>query len=293
MEPNENGEDDKKKISIKKDSFSEHLDLPLPNLDLPLFVPDYTHSNHDTSQLYDVSTLISQTQKRLGKALKTRYKYSSTHEAPEEPPVLRQTQKYLRKYANSKMCLAVLYADLVGSTNLCMTISVDKLATIIRAFTYEMSFIVQSYGGFVLKYVGDAVISFFPSAASKYLACETAVRCGMSMLSVIRNGLNPILNQYDYPELSGKIGIDEGENAVVQYNTDKNAPLDILGYCMSVSAKMTSLTEPNKITVGEDVYNVLHAELQKRFVQLSYSEKEWKYISKLTGQSYKLHTLNM
>ncbi|MDP9197364.1 MAG: adenylate/guanylate cyclase domain-containing protein [Thermoproteota archaeon] len=279
MEPNENGEDDKKKISIKKDSLSEHLDSPLLN-----GMHDSTDSNHDTSQLYDVTTLISQTQKRLWKALKRRYKYSST---------LDPAQNYLRKYANSKICLAVLYVDLVGSTNLCMTISVDKLATIIRAFTYEMSSVIQSYGGFVLKYVGDAVISFFPSASNKYLACETAVKCGTSQLSVIRNGLNPILNQYDYPELSAKIGIDEGENAVVQYNTDKNSPLDILGYCMSVSAKMTSLTEPNKITIGDDVYNVLRPELQERFVQVSYSEKEWKYVSKRTGQLYKLHTLTM
>ena len=279
MDLNEKGEDKRKKISIKKDPSSEDLDSPF--LKLSHNEPD---SIHDTSQMHDVTTLISQTQKRLWKALKRRYKYSSTFDS---------AQNYLRKHADSKICLAVLYIDLVGSTNLCMTISVDKLAPIIRAFTYEMSSVVQTYGGFVLKYVGDAVISFFPSASSKYLACETAVRCGMSMLSVIRNGLNPILNQYDYPELSAKIGIDEGENAVVQYNTDKNSPLDILGYCMSVSAKMTSLTEPNKITIGEDVYNFLHHELQEGFVQVSYSEKEWKYVSKLTGQLYKPHTLKM
>jgi adenylate cyclase len=278
MDPNEKGEDKRKKISIKKDP-SEDLDSPF--LKLSHNEPD---SSHDTSQMHDVTILISQTQKRLWKALKRRYKYSST---------LDPAQNYLRKHADSKICLAVLYIDLVGSTNLCMTISVDKLATIIRAFTYEMSSVVQTYGGFVLKYVGDAVISFFPSASSKYLACETAVRCGMSMLSVIRNGLNPILNQYDYPELSAKIGIDEGENAVVQYNTDKNSPLDILGYCMSVSAKMTSLTEPNKITIGDDVFNVLRPELREKFVQVSYSEKEWKYVNKRTGQLYKIHTLNL
>jgi len=279
MDLNENGEDKRKKISIKKHPSSEDLDSPFLKLS-----HNEADSSHDPSQMHDVTTLISQTQKRLWKALKRRYKYSST---------LDPAQNYLRKHADSKICLAVLYIDLVGSTNLCMTISVDKLATIIRAFTYEMSSVVQTYDGFVLKYVGDAVISFFPSASSKYVACETAVRCGMSMLSIIRNGLNPILNQYDYPELSAKIGIDEGENAVVQYNTDKNSPLDILGYCMSVSAKMTSLTEPNKITIGDDVFNVLHPELKEKFVQVSYSEKEWKYVNKRTGQLYKLHTLNL
>ena len=279
MDLNKKGVDKRSKISIKKEPSAEDLDSPFLKLSY-----DESNSSHDTSQMHDVTTLNSQTQKRLWKALKRKYKYNST---------LDPAQNYLRKHADSKICLAVLYVDLVGSTNLCMTISVDKLATIIRAFTYEMSFVVQTYGGFVLKYVGDAVISFFPSASSKYLACETAVSCGMSMLSVIRNGLNPILNQYDYPELGAKIGIDEGENAVVQYNTDKNSPLDILGYCMSVSAKMTSLTEPNKITIGDDVFNVLQPDLKDKFVQVSYGEKEWKYVNKQTGQLYKLHSLNL
>ena len=33
------------------------------------------------------------------------------------------------------------------------------------------------------------------------------------MITNIKNGNNPILNQYDYPEL--KIGLDEGENIIV------------------------------------------------------------------------------
>ena len=32
--------------------------------------------------------------------------------------------------------------------------------------------------------------------------------------------ISPILNQYDYPELRVRIGIDVGENAVVQFGWD-------------------------------------------------------------------------
>jgi class 3 adenylate cyclase len=179
----------------------------------------------------------------------------------------------------------------VGSTNLSMTIPVDKLVTIIRAFTYEMSLAVYRYGGFVLKYVGDAVIAFFPSLSNKYIVCDRAVRCGISMLAIIKNGLNPILNQYDYPDLSAKIGIDEGENIIVQYGHDESSTLDIISYCMSVSAKMTSLTKSNNITVGDDVYVRLHPELRQKFVRVNYSAREWNYVSKRTGELYKLYTL--
>ena len=54
------------------------------------------------------------------------------------------------------------------------------------------------------------------------------------MITVVRNGINPILNQDEYPELGIKIGIDEGENTIVQYGHDKSSPIDILSYCMSI-----------------------------------------------------------
>jgi adenylate cyclase len=42
------------------------------------------------------------------------------------------------------------------------------------------------------------------------------------MTAVIKNGINPILNQYDYLELSVKIGIEEGENVIVQFGQDNS-----------------------------------------------------------------------
>jgi adenylate cyclase len=239
-------------------------------------------SKVESDAIYDTDTQIKQTQDRIWKALKRRYQYDSN---------LDSGQNFLKNHVNSKIPLVILYVDLVGSTNLSMTIPVDKLVTIIRAFTYEMSLAVYRYGGFVLKYVGDAVIAFFPSLSNKFVVCDRAVRCGMSMLTVIKNGLNPILNQYDYPDLSAKIGIDEGENIIVQYGHDETSPLDILGYCMSVSSKMTSLTKSNNITIGDDVYVRLHPELRQKFVKVNYSAREWNYVSKRTGELYKLYTL--
>jgi len=248
------------------------------------FISTITSEKRDKLEsevLYDTDTQIKQTQNRIWKALKRRYQYDSN---------LESGQKFLKNHVNSKIPLVILYVDLVGSTNLSMTLPVDKLVTLIRAFTYEMSLAVNGYGGFVLKYVGDAVIAFFPSLSNKYIVCDKAVRCGISMLTIIKNGLNPILNQYDYPDLSAKIGIDEGENIIVQYGHDIQS-LDIISYCMSVSAKMTSLTKSNNITIGDDVYVRLHPELREKFVRVNYSAREWNYVSKRTGELYKLYTL--
>ncbi|HET6730656.1 MAG TPA: adenylate/guanylate cyclase domain-containing protein [Nitrososphaeraceae archaeon] len=161
-----------------------------------------------------------------------------------------------------------------------MTLPVDKLVTIIRAFSYEVSSVIQSHGGYVLKYVGDAVIAFFPSGYDSIRACHHSIECARSILSVIKNGINPILNQYDYPELSIKIGVDEGENVVVQYGHDKGSPIDILGYCISIAAKITSITESDKITVGKDVYFALGPILRNKFTEITPYTNDWRYTNR-------------
>jgi sporulation protein YlmC with PRC-barrel domain len=128
-------------------------------------------------QLVDTETLVSQTQDRMWKALKGHYRYDSS---------LKDSQAFLLNYVNSKISLVIMYADLVGSTNMTMTLPVDKMVTIIRAFMFEMTSTVRSYGGFVLKYVGDAIIAFFPSGYNKLLACDKAVQCAKSMITVIK-----------------------------------------------------------------------------------------------------------
>lgn len=241
---------------------------------------DADDSNNPIAVTVDAETLVAQTQERLSRALKRRYQYESN---------LKPGQEFLLNHINSKIPLVIMYADLVGSTNMSMTLPIEKAVTIIRSFSYEMSSIVQSYAGYVLKYVGDAVIAFFPSGYNKLLACDKAVRCAKSMITVIKNGINPILNQYDYPELRVKIGISEGESLIVPYGHDKSSTIDILGYSMSISAKITSLTVPNTITIGDNVYSVLHPQIRIKFKEVKLKIEDWKYINRQTGQTYKLY----
>jgi adenylate cyclase len=209
---------------------------------------------------------------------------------------IRRGQKFLLNYIGSKIPLIIIYADLVGSTRMSMTLPIDNLVTIIRAFTHDLSYTVDSYDGYVLKYVGDAVISFFPGRVhddNKYLASDTAVECGKLMINTIKEEINPVLNKrYGYPELFTKIGIDAGENAIVQFGYEQSSPIDILGYSMNIAAKITSLTGANKISIGENVYRSLDHKVQREFHELSTSDNQWKYINYGTDEPYKVYTLN-
>lgn len=232
--------------------------------------------------IFDLHTLLTQRQDRLWNVLHERYKYNTS---------IKRGQNFLLNHVDSKLSLVVMYADLVGSTKMSMALPVEKMAKIIKVYSHELSSVVESYNGFVLKYVGDAVIAFFPSGFNKYLMCDKSFQCAKSMINVIENGINPIFEKDDYPKLAIKIGIDEGENVAIQYGYDKSAPIDLIGYPMNIAAKITSLTGPNKISVGNNVYKLLHPSIQTKFHSMTLQENEWKYVDYESNSIYKVFTL--
>src|SRR3954447_1830110 len=209
---------------------------------------------------------------------------------------IRRGQNFLLNHTSTKIPLIIMYADLVGSTNMSMTLSIDSLVSIIRAFVHQISHVVDSQGGYVLKYVGDAVISFFPGcidSQNRYLTSVTSVECAKLIVNAIKDEINSILHEiYRFPELFVKIGIDAGENAIVQFGYEQQSPIDILGYSMNIASKIMSITGANKVSIGENVYKSLNPEEQDEFHELSISDERWKYVNYGTDKPYKIYTLN-
>jgi adenylate cyclase len=241
----------------------------------------------------NIDHAIKHAQSRMWKALTVKSDFDISME---------ETQNALNNYAESKATFVILHIDLVDSTKLSMTLPVNRLVTIIQAFSQEMSIIVAAYGGYVLKYIGDAVLAFFivDSPNNMYLRCINALECACSMIKVVRQGINPILNQYDYPELKVRIGIDVGENAVVQFGWDthtldgkvitKSPHFDILGYTISIATKMTTLAKPDQIVIGQLVYDILEEDKQSTFRLLPINREIWDYFSNNTGSIYNLYS---
>src|SRR5690349_17400633 len=110
---------------------------------------------------------------------------------------ITRSNKFLRMHDSEKMKMFVLFVDLGGSTKMSSELSPDVLTKIIRLFSQEMAYIVESYDGFVLKYVGDAVIGYFP-ARKVSATVKNVIFCAQAMVSVLKNAINPILQKLDY-----------------------------------------------------------------------------------------------
>ncbi|ABK77471.1 adenylate cyclase [Cenarchaeum symbiosum A] len=225
----------------------------------------------------DSETLITEIQKRVWGALRKGYEYSGPFD---------ESENYLRSHVFSKIEMGVMYVDLVGSTDMTLELPEEKIATIISSFAQEMAYVVRRYGGFVLKFVGDAVIAFFAGGDSLRIA-DTVVECAKSMITAVKDGINPILNQYDYPDLRIKVGIDHGRALVVRYGADEaRAPVDLIGPVLNIAAKIQSHAKPGQVLIGIDVYDRLHPARQGSFEKIEWKGTDWKYRSRRTGEIY-------
>jgi len=221
------------------------------------------------------------TQKHVWVDIKKGYKYAG---------LIDESEPFLRKNVFSKLDMVVLYGDLVGSTTMTLEMPPEKIAIIISSFAQEMASVIRQHHGYVLKFVGDAVIGYFVGEGNGLHTADNAVNCAKSMISIIQKGINPILNQYDYPDLMVKVGVDFGQNIVVRYGADvEHSHVDLMGPAMNIAAKIQNMAKPNQILIGKDVFERLHPSLQKDFKLIVWSKDEWKYRSRITGETYNVY----
>jgi adenylate cyclase len=260
-----------------------------------------------------LNSIMKKSQTRVRKTLEGK---------PEFVMTLVETQNVLEKFAKYKTTFVVLHVDLVGSTKLAMRLPLDRLTMIIQAFNQEMTVAVKAFGGYILKYVGDAVLAFFvvPGRKSEAkVACINAVNCAKYMLRIASEAINPILKQYSWPEINLRIGVDIGQNAIIQSGWDihpniprrhknnkniiitnhnkkqhllmKKPVYDVLSYTLSIAVKMTALASHNHLVIGDPVYKRLDDKQRSGFQRLHISPDIWDYVCKNSeGNMYNLYT---
>lgn len=230
------------------------------------------------------SPLINNIQIRVERTLK------------QGPPIDLSTIKckqYLRRHINNKTRLVVLCVDLVGSTKLTLSLTPQELISIINIFSTEMSMIISGYGGYVLKYVGDAVIGIFPADFDSQKACINSIMCAKTMINILTQVINPVFNN-KLPLIEIKIGIDLGDSMIVLYGKNVEiAHIDIIGSGISIAAKITALAKPNQILISENIFNTIEKVTKDiSLKKLDTEDKNWDYKNIKTNQILNLYVLN-
>src|SRR6516165_8307992 len=135
--------------------------------------------------------------------------------------------------------LTVMFCDLVGSTALSARLDPEDLRGIIGAYHRCVAEIVEGFGGFVARYMGDGVLVYFGYPQAHEDDAERAMRCGLALVDRI-----PQLNQAE--ELHARVGIATGlvvvGGEVVEH--------DVAGDTPNLAARLQALAEPDTVVIA-------------------------------------------
>jgi class 3 adenylate cyclase/tetratricopeptide (TPR) repeat protein len=134
----------------------------------------------------------------------------------------------------------VLFADLVGSTELAGSQDPERTRALLNRFYDAMASEITEVGGTIEKFVGDAVMAAFGAPAAQEDHAERALHAALSM-------------QRRLAELFGdtlalRIGVNTG-NVVV--GVAREGSSFVTGDAVNVAARLEQAAEPGEILVGE------------------------------------------
>lgn len=205
------------------------------------------------------------------------------------PKEVQISDIFLDSINDNVLQFVILYIDLAESTKLSTELNLDTYTKIIKIFLMQMAKVINNSRGYVLKYVGDCVVGYFPAETNYTSMCDNAIMAAMLMGHVVENVINPIFVSKDLPQIGYHIGIDVGEAKVVDIGAKGiSSACDIIGEVMNLTAKIQARAGKNEIMIGENIYHLIHCGWQEMCTEVNLPET-WKHVFKETGEKYKVY----
>jgi adenylate cyclase len=227
---------------------------------------------------FEMGDIVKESQKRIKKALVEGFEYDHL--------VVAKSDQFLRKHTSQKLDFAVIYVDLVGSTRMSTELTPDFLSKIITVFSQEVAYVIERFRGFVLKFIGDAAIGYFPSSQN----LDDIVFCGEAIIYVVRNAINPLLLQMGHKGIEVKVTSDYGQHTIVRYGSDsERSHVDIISATMNLAAKMQSVARDGQMVIGKVLYEKLSDDRQQIFERANLDQIKWSYHNLAEQKPYQLY----
>ncbi|MFN8168626.1 MAG: adenylate/guanylate cyclase domain-containing protein [Candidatus Nanopelagicales bacterium] len=157
--------------------------------------------------------------------------------------------------------VVVLFCDLVASTALAASLDPEQVQATLSAYHRAARARIESYGGTVEKFVGDAVMAVFGAPHAHEDDAERAVGAALDVLADVAAQRAP-----DGTALVARIGIHLGETAVTVTADVSGGEAYVAGDVVNAAARLQTLAEPGTVVVSAPVAEAAGArfELEER-----------------------------
>jgi class 3 adenylate cyclase/tetratricopeptide (TPR) repeat protein len=140
--------------------------------------------------------------------------------------------------------LSVMFCDLIGSTALSARLDPEDLREVIRSYQARVATTIQQFDGFIARYVGDGVLTYFGWPAAHETDTARAVRAGLAVAAAVSEA--PVAGE----ALQVRIGIATGLVVVGEpIGSGDSRQQTAVGETPNVAARLQGLAGPNQVVI--------------------------------------------
>jgi adenylate cyclase len=160
-----------------------------------------------------------------------------------------------------KRKVTIYFSDIVGFSQLAEHLPPSDLVTLINHYLSAMVEIIESHGGFVDKYIGDAIVAVFGApvedAQHERSAVRTALACEARLAELNREGIPHLQGAL----LAQRIGLSSGEVLVGNIGSSRRFNYTVMGDAVNLASRLEAANKYYGTTVMASEATVVGAGL--------------------------------
>lgn len=171
----------------------------------------------------------------------------------------------LPKLGGESRTLTVLFSDIAGFTEISEGLSPADLVTFLNQYLSVMSDTIEAHGGFVDKYIGDAVVAVFGAPVDDEDHALSGVRAALAC----QRRLGAEASGFGLPggrSVETRIGVNSGEMLVGNIGSRRRFNYTVLGDAVNLAARLESANKQygSKILVSDSTATLCSATIRFR-----------------------------
>ncbi len=150
--------------------------------------------------------------------------------------------------ADVRKTVTILFVDIVDSSRLSLALDPEALRNLLARYFDELSAVIRRHGGFVERYIGDAIMAVFGVPTLHEDDALRAVRAAVEM----RDGLAILNRELEAGwgvRLANRIGVNTGEVIAGAHGHSS-----VTGEAINVAKRLEEAAAANEILIGESTH---------------------------------------
>ena len=142
--------------------------------------------------------------------------------------------------------LSVMLCDLVDSTPLSTRLDPEELAEIVRTYQGRVAAAIESHDGYIARYVGDGILSYFGWPESKEADAERAVRAALAVVAAVTE--TPVGGE----RLQVRVGVATGTVVIGEpIGSGTAVQQTAIGVTPNLAERLQGVAGPNGVAIDD------------------------------------------